>query len=114
LRNSHHNYSNAAEALERGVRDTARDWGKIARGDTVLSSRCDPHPAVLEAAGNLEQMIWQDAERCRAARELYDEIRDRPLAEIILVMCEQGYCDHARYILTGDWAEGDVEGLYFA
>jgi len=48
-----------------------------------------------------------ECDRRRAARLLYDEIRERPRAEIVLIMCEQGYCDHARYILTGDWAESD-------
>jgi hypothetical protein len=108
----HHDYQNAVEALERELWDIARDWGKIARDDAVVIP--DAPQAVLGAADKLEWLCWQNAERCRDARQVYAEIRERPLAEIMFILCVQGHPHHACYILTGDWSQGDVDGSYFA
>jgi hypothetical protein len=111
----HHDYQAAAEALEREMWRDAREWGAIAREDVPFG--CNGLPAtqaIRDAAENAERMAWPLAQRCGEARELYDEIRDRPLAEVVFIMCVQGYPEHACYILSGDWSQGDIEGSYFA
>ena len=41
--------------------------------------------------------------RCLQARALCRRMRDRPLAEIVLALCQAGLCDHAAVLVTGEW-----------
>ena len=41
--------------------------------------------------------------RCLQARSLCRRMRDRPLAEIVLALCQAGLCDHAAVLVTGEW-----------
>jgi hypothetical protein len=38
---------------------------------------------------------------------LYEAIQDRPLGEIVCALCDAGFADHARYLISGEWLIDD-------
>ena len=62
---------------------------------------------VQELAAGTAEHLADDARgelaRCLQARSLCRRMRDRPLAEIVLALCQAGLCDHAAVLVTGEW-----------
>ena len=55
------------------------------------------------AAEHLADHACGELARCLQARSLCRRMRDRPLAEIVLALCQAGLCDHAAVLVTGKW-----------
>jgi len=60
-------------------------------------------PEARAAAEHLADHARGELARCLQARSLCRRMRDRPLAEIVLALCQAGLCDHAAVLVTGEW-----------
>ena len=60
-------------------------------------------PDTRAAAEHLADYARGEIARCLQARSLCRRMRDRPLAEIVLALCQAGLCDHAAVLVTGGW-----------
>ncbi|MCA9878272.1 MAG: hypothetical protein KC442_10840 [Thermomicrobiales bacterium] len=92
----HHGYLRVAQVLEVEALGAARRFEQCA-------SSQEHDDSLRSYAHSRSREFSVMAARCGEAWVLYESLMSRPTEEIVLEMCEAGFCDHARFIVTGAW-----------
>ena len=91
------------------ARSLAMEQSLVAYLQELAADPTRPHPSPVDgleapAAGEpLPDHARGELARCLQARSLCRRMRDRPLAEIVLALCQTRLCDHAAVLVTGKW-----------
>ena len=99
-RDLHHDYLRVAHRLESEFQALADSF--TALGDEAFVAADDEHQRsyALSRAAELRFLSARTGE----AWTLYEACMSSTDAEIVLELCEAGFADHARFIVTGEWA----------
>lgn len=92
----HHDYLRVAQVLEAEALGAARNFEQWA-----VCREEDDHKRSYALSRSRE--FAAIASRFGEAWVLYESLMSHPIEEIVLEMCEAGFTDHARFIVTGEW-----------